>query len=54
MSFDPVLLLGGTGAIGRQTALAIRATYPNLPLLIGGVTYPGRRVRRRQWDVRRG
>lgn len=36
MSFDPVLLLGGTGAIGRQTAQAIRATYPNLPLLIGG------------------
>ena len=36
MSFDPVLLLGGTGAIGRQTARAIRATYPNLPLLIGG------------------
>jgi len=36
MSFDPVLLLGGTGAIGRQTARAIRATYPHLPLLIGG------------------
>ncbi|MDU4289753.1 NAD(P)-dependent oxidoreductase [Mixta calida] len=36
MSFDPVLLLGGSGAIGRQTARAIRATYPDLPLLIGG------------------
>lgn len=36
MSFDPVLLLGGSGAIGRQTVRAIRATYPDLPLLIGG------------------
>ena len=36
MSFDPVLLLGGTGAIGRQTARAIHATYPDVPLLIGG------------------
>ncbi|WP_033746936.1 saccharopine dehydrogenase [Pantoea sp. NGS-ED-1003] len=35
MSFDPVLLLGGSGAIGRQTARAIHATYPHLPLLIG-------------------
>ncbi len=36
MSFDPILLLGGSGAIGRQTARAIRATYPAMPLLIGG------------------
>lgn len=36
MSFNPVLLLGGSGAIGRQTARALRATYPDLPLLIGG------------------
>ncbi|WP_428944614.1 NAD(P)-dependent oxidoreductase [Pantoea sp. FN060301] len=36
MSFDPVLLLGGSGAIGHQTVRALRATYPDLPLLIGG------------------
>ncbi|MEM6161430.1 NAD(P)-dependent oxidoreductase [Erwinia sp. P6884] len=36
MSFDPVLLLGGSGAIGHQTARALRASYPDLPLLIGG------------------
>lgn len=36
MSFDPILLLGGSGAIGHQTAQALRATYPDVPLLIGG------------------
>jgi len=36
MSFDPILLLGGSGAIGQQTARALRATYPDVPLLIGG------------------
>ena len=36
MSFDPVLLLGGSGAIGHQAARALKATYPDLPLLIGG------------------
>lgn len=36
MSFDPILLLGGSGAIGHQTARALRATYPDVPLLIGG------------------
>lgn len=36
MSFDPILLLGGSGAIGRQTVRALRATYPDIPLLIGG------------------
>lgn len=36
MSFDPILLMGGSGAIGHQTARAIRATYPDVPLLIGG------------------
>lgn len=36
MTFDPILLMGGSGAIGRQTARAIRATYPDVPLLIGG------------------
>jgi len=36
MSFHPVLLLGGSGAIGRQTAQAMHKTYPDFPLLIGG------------------
>lgn len=36
MSFDPILLLGGSGSIGHQTARAIRATWPDIPLLIGG------------------
>lgn len=36
MSFDPILLMGGSGSIGHQAARAIRATYPDVPLLIGG------------------
>lgn len=36
MSFEPILLMGGSGAIGRQTVRALRATYPDVPLLIGG------------------
>jgi len=36
MISDAILLMGGTGAIGRQTASALRAMYPNVPLLIGG------------------
>ena len=36
MSLNPILLMGGSGAIGRQTAQALRATYPDVPLLIGG------------------
>lgn len=36
MSFNPILLLGGSGSIGKQTARALRATYPDVPLLIGG------------------
>ena len=36
MISDAILLMGGTGAIGRQTARALRAVYPNVPLLIGG------------------
>src|SRR5690606_31270314 len=36
MISDAILLMGGTGAIGRQTAQAIRSVYPNVPLLIGG------------------
>ncbi|RYF05495.1 MAG: NAD(P)-dependent oxidoreductase, partial [Deltaproteobacteria bacterium] len=33
---SPLLLIGGAGAIGRQTAHLLRATYPEVPLLIGG------------------
>lgn len=36
MSLDPVLLMGGSGAIGHHTARALRAAYPDVPLLIGG------------------
>lgn len=33
---DPILLVGGTGAIGRHTARALRSAHPDIPLLIGG------------------
>lgn len=36
MSVDPILLMGGSGAIGHQAARAIHAIYPDVPLLIGG------------------
>lgn len=36
MSSAPVLLMGGSGAIGRQTARYLRAAHPGTPLLIGG------------------
>lgn len=36
MSLAPVLLIGGSGIIGRRTAQCLRATHPDLPLLIGG------------------
>lgn len=36
MSLNPILLIGGSGAIGRQTARFLRAAHPNAPLLIGG------------------
>lgn len=36
MSSDPILLMGGTGVIGRQTARSLRATYPDVSFLIGG------------------
>ncbi|WP_070885533.1 saccharopine dehydrogenase [Pseudomonas argentinensis] len=36
MSIDPVLLMGGSGAIGSHTAAALRAQHPDLGLLIGG------------------
>jgi predicted dinucleotide-binding enzyme len=32
----PLLLIGGAGAIGRQTAQLLRATHPQVPLLFGG------------------
>lgn len=36
MSSDPILLMGGSGAIGRLTAKTLRGSHPDLPLLIGG------------------
>ncbi|GAB3219915.1 hypothetical protein [Spirosoma arcticum] len=36
MSFAPILLIGGSGMIGRSTARFLHATHPNVPLLIGG------------------
>lgn len=36
MITDPILLLGGSGQIGRLTARALRAVHPEVPLLIGG------------------
>lgn len=35
MISKPVLLVGGSGVIGRQTAEYLRARNPALPLLIG-------------------
>lgn len=35
MSVNPVLLMGGSGAIGHHTARALRAAHPDIPLLIG-------------------
>jgi len=36
MSLAPVLLIGGSGIVGRCTAQYLRAAHPDLPLLIGG------------------
>lgn len=36
MSRDPILLIGGSGVIGRWTARFLRAAHPDAPLLIGG------------------
>lgn len=41
MSVDPILLMGGTGAIGRQTARLLREAHPDVPLLIGGRDHAG-------------
>lgn len=36
MSLNPILFMGGSGAIGHHTAQALRAAHPGVPLLIGG------------------
>ncbi|MCI0995843.1 NAD(P)-dependent oxidoreductase, partial [Pseudomonas corrugata] len=36
MTLDPILFMGGSGAIGHHTAQALRAAHPGVPLLIGG------------------
>jgi hypothetical protein len=36
MPLDPILFMGGSGAIGQHTARALRAVHPDVPLLIGG------------------
>ena len=49
MSYDPILLMGGSGNIGRHTATAIRARYPDVPLLIGvGAIWQRRSTLRRK------
>ena len=36
MSPDPILLVGGSGIVGRHAARYLRAAAPDVPLLIGG------------------
>lgn len=36
MSEEPILLLGGSGVVGRWAARHLRARHPDAPLLIGG------------------
>ena len=36
MSLAPILLIGGSGVVGRWTARSLRAAHPDAPLLIGG------------------
>lgn len=36
MSRNPILLMGGSGVVGRWTARQLRAALPEAPLLIGG------------------
>ncbi|MDQ1081487.1 hypothetical protein [Pseudoroseomonas cervicalis] len=33
---DPILLVGGSGAVGRWTARHLRQAHPDLPILLGG------------------
>ena len=36
MSLAPILLVGGSGVVGRWTTRSLRASHPEVPLLIGG------------------
>lgn len=36
MSLKPILLVGGSGIVGRHAARCLRMAHPNVPLLIGG------------------
>jgi hypothetical protein len=36
MSIDPILLIGGSGAVGRRATRYLREMYPDTPLLIAG------------------
>ncbi|MFP5077897.1 NAD(P)-dependent oxidoreductase [Rhizobium sp. YIM 134829] len=40
MSRKPILLMGGSGAIGRLSATSLRRRYPDVPLLIAGRDLP--------------
>ncbi|RYG43467.1 NAD(P)-dependent oxidoreductase, partial [bacterium] len=40
MTMDPILLVGGSGIVGRWTARLLRAAHPDAPLLIGGRDLP--------------
>ena len=33
---NPILLIGGSGHVGRHTARYLRAAHPDVPILIGG------------------
>ena len=36
MSTDPILLIGGSGVVGRGTARFLQIAHPDVQLLIGG------------------
>lgn len=40
MALAPILLVGGSGIVGRHTAQYLRAAHPGVPLLIGGRNLP--------------
>ena len=40
MSLAPILLIGGSGTVGRWAARLLRAAHPTVPLLIGGRDLP--------------